>query len=151
MASDGIHSNLRQVSAICHLTSAITFTALILALLACGHSTTAPQLGDDIELHYGASVEIPGDTVHVRFTDVTSDSRCPIGVLCIWAGEAAALFSVGANQTVTLTLGADAAKAMAIVRGYHMMLVALKPYPTAGGSPIKADYVATLRFTSAND
>ncbi len=125
---------------------------IVAALLsACIRSSTGPQLGDNVELRYGASVMLPGDTVNVQFTDVTADSRCPTGAQCVWAGEATMLLTVGYNQQVSLTLGADATRAMAIARGARITLVALKPYPTLNGSPVKADYVATLRFDSAKD
>lgn len=120
-------------------------------LAACGRSTTDPQLGDNNEVRYGAAVTIPGDTTTVRFTDVTSDSRCPTGAQCVWAGEAVVLFTVGGSEKVTLTLGASAATATAIVRGKQLTLVALKPHPTADSPHAKSDYVATIRFTSAND
>lgn len=120
-------------------------------LVACGGSSTAPQLGENVEVRLGASVEIPGDTTSVRFTDVTSDSRCPTGAQCVWAGEAVAVFTVGGKDVVSLTCCGNAPKATAIVRGKQLTFVALKPAPALGGGPAKADYVATIRFTSAND
>jgi hypothetical protein len=120
-------------------------------LAACGGTSTAPQLGENIEVRLGTSVEIPGDTTRVRFTDVTSDSRCPTGAQCVWAGEAVAVFIVGGKDTVSLTCCGNAQKATAIVRGKQLTFVALKPAPALGGSPAKTDYVATIRFTSAND
>ena len=70
---------------------------------------------------------------------------------CVWAGEAVVLFTVGNAEQVTLTLGADAAKAHAIVRGYQVVLKGLAPAPTAGVPTVKSAYVATLVFTSAKD
>ena len=126
--------------------------SLLLAVLltACGTSTE-PRLGEDIEIRLGTTVEIPDDSTRVRFTDVTSDSRCPTGAQCIWAGEAVALFTVGNNQQVSLTLGADASKATVIVRDKQFTIVALKPYPKVNESIVKGDYIATIRFTSAKD
>lgn len=126
--------------------------ALILALVlaACGTSTE-PQLGEDFEIRLGTTIEIPDDSTRVQFTDVTSDSRCPTGAQCVWAGEAVLLFTVGSNQQVTLTLGADASKATVIVRGKQFTLVALKPQPKVNETIVKGDYIATVRFTSAKD
>ena len=124
---------------------------LALALAACGAQGTEPALGENIALRFGASVTIPGDSVAVRFTDVTSDSRCPSNVQCVWAGEAETVFTVGATQQVTLTLGADAKKATAIARGHQITLLALKPYPTSTATIAKSDYIATIRITSAAD
>ena len=126
--------------------------SLLLAILlaACGTSTE-PQLGDNIEIRLGSTIEIPDDSTHVKFTDVTSDSRCPTGAQCVWAGEAVVQFTVGNSQQVSLTLGADASKATVIVGMKQFTLVALKPYPKVNESIDKGDYVATVRFTSAKD
>jgi hypothetical protein len=124
---------------------------LALALAACGAQGTEPALGENIELRYGASVLIPGDSVSVRFTDVTADSRCPTGVQCVWAGEAVTVFTIGAAQTVTLSLGADAQQATVIARGRQITLIALKPHPSSTAPTAKGDYIATIRITSAND
>ncbi len=122
-----------------------------LLLTACGVDTTSPALGENIDMRLGSSVQIPGDTASVQFTDVTADSRCPTGVQCVWAGEAVTLFTVGANEQHSLTLGADASKATVIAHGYQLTLVALKPYPTSTATPVQSDYVATIRITSAKD
>lgn len=126
--------------------------SLLLAVLltACGTSTE-PRLGEDIEIRLGTTIEIPDDTTRLRFTDVTSDSRCPTGAQCVWAGEAVALFTVGSNQQVSLTLGADASKATVIVRDKQFTIVALKPHPKVNETIAKGDYIATIRFTSARD
>ncbi len=121
-----------------------------LLLTACGTSTE-PQLGDNIEIRLGTTIEIPDDSTRVTFTDVTSDSRCPTGAQCVWAGEAVLLFTVGNSQQVSLTLGADASKATVIVRDKQFTLVALKPHPKVNESFAKGDYIATIRFTSARD
>ncbi len=121
-----------------------------LLLTACG-TTTEPQLGENFDIKLGTTIEIPDDSTRVTFTDVTSDSRCPTGAQCVWAGEAVALFTVGGTQQVPLTLGADASKATVIVRGKQFTIVALKPYPKVNETIAKSDYIATIRFTSAQD
>ncbi|HEY3287339.1 MAG TPA: hypothetical protein VGJ96_09520 [Gemmatimonadaceae bacterium] len=127
--------------------------SLLLALFvaACGRDTTEPALGENIDMRLGTSVQVPGDTLSVKFTDVTADSRCPTGVQCVWAGEATTVFTVGGSQQVTLILGADATKARVITHGNQVTLVALKPYPTSTGPIVKGDYTATIKITSAKD
>ena len=126
---------------------------LVLAALlaACGQDTTGIRFGDNVDVKYGATLVAPGDTASVRFTDVTADSRCPSGAQCVWAGEATVLLTVGGAQQVSLTLGADASKATAIVRMLQVTLVALKPAPAVNATIAKGDYVATLKFGSAKD
>ncbi|MDP1890025.1 MAG: hypothetical protein Q8K55_03965 [Gemmatimonadaceae bacterium] len=123
---------------------------LALILSACGTSTE-PQLGENFEIQLGTTIEIPDDSTRVKFTDVTSDSRCPTGAQCVWAGEAVVQFTVGSTQQVSLTLGADASKATVIIGMKQFTLVGLKPYPKLNESIAKGDYIATIRFTSAED
>jgi hypothetical protein len=120
-------------------------------LIGCGQNTTGLQLGDNVDVKYGATLVVPGDTTSVRFTDVTSDSRCPSGAQCVWAGEATVLLTVGGTQAVSLTLGADSSKATATVRMTRITLVALKPYPSLNAPIAKSSYVASLRFGSTKD
>ena len=125
--------------------------ALAALLAACGQDTTGIKLGDNVDVKYGSTLVVSGDTTSVRFTDVTADSRCPTGAQCVWAGEATVLLTVGGAQQVPLTLGADASKATAIVRMVQVTLVALRPAPAVNAPIAKGDYVATLRFGSAKD
>lgn len=78
------------------------------------------------------------------------DSRCPLGVLCVWAGEVSVDLDVrvgdGALQAHTLTLrtaGAeDASTAMAA--DFRIALVGVLPYPVFGLPPDPAGYVARV-------
>lgn len=128
------------------------WAALLLAA-SCAGTAVEPQLGENVEVKYGASVRIPGDTAHAQFTEVTSDSRCPTNAQCVWAGEATVLFTVGGTEKVSLRLGGAVAGLgpTAIVRGRQITLVALAPHPAAGTATVKANYVATIRFDSAKD
>lgn len=119
--------------------------------VACGAQATAPKLGEKTEVRFNEAVRIPTDTTTVRFTGVTSDSRCPSGAQCIWAGEATVVLTVGGTQSVTLRLQPGAPGATAIVGGYQITLVALAPHPAVNKSIVQNDYVATIQFDSAKD
>jgi hypothetical protein len=60
-------------------------------LLGC---STIPQsdykakLGQEVSLKVGQSVLIEGKNLHIKFTDVEEDSRCPRNVTCVWQGQA---------------------------------------------------------------
>lgn len=126
--------------------------ALILAAClaaACGAQSTAPKFGENVTVRVNAAVRIPSDTTTVRFIGVTADSRCPSGAQCIWAGDAAVVFLVGGTQQVTLHTNDGAASAF--VAGRLLTLVSLSPYPSVSTPIAKNDYVATIRFDTAND
>lgn len=118
---------------------------------ACGAQSTAPRLGENIVVRFNEAVRIPSDTTTVRFAAVTSDSRCPSGAQCVWAGEATVVFTVGGVRPVTLGLQPGSVPSTAIVGMYQITLVALTPYPAVNKSIAKSDYVATIRFDSARD
>jgi hypothetical protein len=98
-----------------------------------------------------------GERLH--FDRVVADSRCPQGVLCIWAGEAEASFSLQANGRVVtpFTLGisgglvaADTVQSMQAFRPvtvgrYRMTLLQLDPYPKEGRDPLTVTSTALIR------
>jgi hypothetical protein len=126
--------------------------ALILAAVlsaACGAPSTAPVFGENVTVQYNAAVRIPSGTTMVRFISVTTDSRCPFGAQCIWTGDAAVVFLVGGTQQVTLHT--NAGTSTVILAGRRLTLVSLSPYPNVSTPIALQDYVATIRFDTAND
>lgn len=43
--------------------------------------------GSSFQLALGSTVRIRGTDLHVTFQRVVEDSRCPVNVQCVWAGE----------------------------------------------------------------
>jgi hypothetical protein len=64
----------------------------LLALLALGASAPSAQvsIGKEFDLAVGESATVESEPLTVGFEKVAADSRCPIGVLCCWEGDAAA-------------------------------------------------------------
>lgn len=116
---------------------------------ACGAQSTAPKFGEKVTVRFNAAVRVPSDTTSVRFIGVTADSRCPSGAQCVWAGDAAVAFLVGGTQQVTLHTNEGAASAF--VAGRLLTLVSLSPYPKLSTPIAQGDYVAIIRFDTAND
>jgi len=94
--------------------------------------------------------------IEVALVRVASDSRCPAGVNCIWAGNATLeLTASRADQTESFTLrfgpagGNDVALAPDIVDrlGCRFEVVRLDPQPVAGRTIGPLDYRATVRVT----
>lgn len=132
------------------------------ALAAC--KTTAPLPtatvnGQLLTLPYQQAVALPigGASASLAFTEL-SDSRCPSGGQCIWAGEArvALVLTAGptAPQTLRLGLGAGPRRADSLPdslpltlsqRPYWLRLLAVAPYPALAGTP-PGPAVVTLRL-----
>lgn len=132
-------------------------------LAACSRESTAPaqapgppvaaasatvSLDQPFELGVGRSATVAGEGVTVRFEGVPSDSRCPTGVQCVWAGDALvhAVLSkdrkaFGAELHTTL----DPRSVDYLT--YNVALVSLAPYPSTSGSISQSQYRATFVVT----
>lgn len=131
---------------------------LAVAPLACGPAGSpvqAPSEGPDprtgmdgemsLTLAPGQSVTLGEvDPLRVTFQRVVGDSRCPVGVQCVWAGEAEVELRVaraGADTVVTLH---GVREPRRVEYGGHVILLAgVTPEPLQGGVD-PAAYRATL-------
>lgn len=96
---------------------------------------TSFVLGEQVEIPLRETVTHCNEPISVTFLDLISDSRCPIGATCIWAGLIEVLLSVNVNgQEQVFNLSSqpnfgDKVPESKIVNGYSVKLVDLKPYP----------------------
>ena len=126
-------------------------------LLACaggprpgGGSVQQAALGEDVTLAIGQRAVVDGGALEVRFDGVPEDSRCPVDVQCITAGNAVArlrLASGGDAQTVELNTTVGPKEATHA--GYTVRLVALRPEQTSGLRVTRGEYRAVLQVTKS--
>jgi hypothetical protein len=131
------------------------------ALAACASSSGLPtepvvysqsEAADSVRVRVGQTVVVGG--VKVRFNAVESDSRCPIDAICIWEGDAVAVFVVEQNcacrtPAFELKLHTTLEPKSGAAYGFKVELRHLSPYPSAS-SPIKPDaYSAWIRLTAS--
>lgn len=134
-------------------------------LVACGggsSSTGIPDLqeftlvqaADSVPLPYGRVVKV--GEVYLQLGEV-SDSRCPVGVQCVWAGDGVATIGVhppcfaggcGAPSGV-LVLHTNLEPKAGLGWGHRVELVGLKPVPVANKVIESSRYVAWVRVTRA--
>ncbi len=99
----------------------------------------APPSGSFV-LNEGESISFDSGNGRFQFLDTPSDSRCPIDVDCIWAGEVSTLLEVQFGQAelfrFTLTghvpgeiTGLDQEIATLDTLGYRFEMLAVSPYP----------------------
>ena len=82
----------------------------LLLLAGCAgathHDESAAQ-ARTLTLQAGETVSL-GDQGELRYVRTVNDSRCPVGVQCVWAGDAEVLFEFtvarGRPQALTLTV-----------------------------------------------
>ncbi|MCJ7605095.1 MAG: hypothetical protein MUO19_03565 [Dehalococcoidales bacterium] len=106
-----------------------------------------PELGVVFDLPIGRDAEVKGEDLRLTFEEVTSDSRCPLSVECIWAGEA--VYSVlfkkdGTSRTVVFTELGLGGQGEANFLDYTITAL-LQPYPNQPDDIDPEDYL--LRMT----
>ena len=133
-----------------------------LTAIGCGRQSAAPvvtaeyslqQAADSIPLHLREDVRV--GEVWMTLTGVPSDSRCPRGVTCVWAGDAVAAIAVhppcykaGCKAaSVGLELHTSLEPRAGVGWNYHVELRALHPAPVYGNPPDATAYVAWVRVT----
>ena len=99
-----------------------------------------------------SQIENKTDDVKVCLDSLIEDSRCPLGVICVWEGTAIARFSVtvnGQQQPVTLsTLNMPGYHPSdTILMGYKIEFFNLSPYPEVGKTHDILEYKAELNIT----
>ena len=120
---------------------------LALGAAACGSSTDL-ALDRPTPVPIDARIDVAGAPFAVHFAGVSQDSRCPMGAMCVWAGDAVAqvdLVAAGDSVRVALHSNAGAGPVSATFHDYLVELVALDPVPQAGRQIDPGAYVATLR------
>lgn len=102
------------------------------------------ELGETVVLKAGESAEVASKDVSIRFAELVSDSRCPEGMVCVWAGEAVVSLTLaepgrGERTTAQLTSTGRGGKQSAEFAACRVDLVAV----SSGGDQV------TLRVSKA--
>ena len=86
------------------------------------------------------------DDVRIRFDTVRADSRCPMDVQCVRAGEAviAITLSLPGEAAVGRELETVPARSQTRFSRFTITLAQLQPYPRSSQQIQPSDYVATF-------
>lgn len=123
-----------------------TFILTLITILGIG-GITAAQTTDKVTLKSGQQKSAARTHLKIKFLSVVDDSRCPIDVNCIWAGNAKIRVQItgvrGGPKTFELntTMGPKGDQ----FDGWAINLESLTPAPKSGTAIKPKDYRA--RFT----
>jgi len=124
---------------------------VLVALFCCKNDfISAPLvLNKPIELRYGEISKNADYNISIVLDSVLNDSRCPIGMECIWAGNAEVRFIYSsANSTQPFVLNTlTSFRTDTLIEGYRIKLNTLTPYPEAGLVIKQVDYKAEIQIT----
>lgn len=119
--------------------------ALVLLAIVPPDPAVSPQLDQAFEVKAAEVVTVQG--LRITFEGVSEDSRCPTGATCVWAGDAAARFTLelppaAALERILHTNGRFAQQTE--VGDFVIRLEDVRPYPKEGATIAPGDYRATL-------
>jgi hypothetical protein len=126
-------------------------------LLGCtediGIDIRATSLPATVDLHVGQSIKVHEDGSTITFRKVTEDSRCPIGFMCFWAGDAGAEIAIWQFQSsaTNCTLHTTLDPKIVEVGRLSVRLKHLVPYPRSDAEINPMEYVATLEIDWARE
>lgn len=122
-------------------------TLVVAVLLVCTMSLFPQSQPFTATLAIGKSAAVPDTNITATVDDVTEDSRCPTGTVCIWEGDAAVKVRFtapnAAAATYTLHTSARFSKT-ADHENLKVMLVSVTPHPAADSRIRRDDYRVTL-------
>jgi hypothetical protein len=127
---------------------AVYVTSLAVGCASASGTSVSTGLGQPFQLKVGQTASIESEDLRVKFVEVSEDSRCPLDVLCIQAGQARIIVQASkggqdlGSPEVTLAAGGEGSPAT--LDGYSISLTELAPYPESTNPTAPSDYVATL-------
>jgi len=107
------------------------------------------ELGDPIYLQSGDSAYIHNENITIKFNRLVSDSRCPQGGVCVWAGEAIGEIKFVKDKSQTI-LNISTNEGYKAYNGYLIDLVDVSPYPDLH-KPQPTVVTAKILVKKAND
>jgi hypothetical protein len=123
-------------------------TSLIVVVASCATVDTAvvANPGAEFSLAVGNSATISGTDHRITFTRLMEDSRCPVDVQCVWAGDAKIELTVSRNGAPrdTRVISLTPPNNEAPVGDLKVRFVALAPTPRQSEPPASRRYVAQL-------
>jgi hypothetical protein len=132
----------------------ITLSALAIAAgislfsAACAPVETAiiAEPGQAFALPLGQTAAVRGTDVRLTFKDVRTDSRCPVDVQCVWAGEAkiGVVISQKGTTDETKVLSLTPADSQMTAGKLRIRFVGLAPVPRQADAGTARAYVAQL-------
>ena len=106
----------------------------------------------EVALRHGESRRVAGEQLSVRFTRVVTDSRCPIDVVCVWAGDGVAEveLATAGGRTGKLELHTSLEPKSGLWSGVKVTLLELAPAPRASAPTEPAAYSVRLELERAS-
>jgi|GEM_PF-3566809 len=124
----------------------LSLVVLTISMIACKGKkksiTHSHEFNEDVTIGVGDTATFD-DGLQFSLVRITSDSRCPKGSNCVWAGEVVAVFT--ANEEEELTISSDPLKNPVKLGTYLIELVGASPEKT-DAAIAQGDYQLTFKI-----
>lgn len=116
---------------------------------AGGVINSAPQDGERLSICEGQQKVSDAGKMTIKFVSVMEDSRCPVGVNCVWAGNAKVQVTIskGESPEKTYELNSTLKPQSITAFGYEIKLADLSPKPGEKGKEASKTAVATFSLS----
>jgi hypothetical protein len=127
-----------------------TIISLLLLSFMWQGQTTEPMkevsLDEEFTIKIGQQVEVKEANLKITLTSVQEDSRCPVDVDCVWAGNAKLNLEVKRSKKkfVSASLNTTLNPREIHYKGYTIKLIRLSPERRASVPVDSNDYEATI-------
>lgn len=131
----------------------ISLFLLVAVLGTAGPAFAQHDIGDQFDLGVGQSATVGSAGLRVGFDQIVSESRCPIGVTCIWQGAATGRLWAESPSNPRKPFDLSTSKpfqTQAAFAGYIIKMIAVRPYPHYEEVIDPSTYVVTVLVTAAD-
>ena len=131
---------------------AVIFLSL-LSLIWQGQTTEPVKevlLEEEFTIKVGQPVQVKEANLKITFTSVQEDSRCPVDVACVWAGNAKLTIEVKRSKKkfLSASLNTTLNPREIAYKGYTIKLIQVRPERRTNVAVDPDDYEATLVVSS---
>lgn len=122
------------------------FLTVLLSLFFGAFLTAEAQTEQQIKVLVGKQKKASRSKLIVKFESLTEDSRCPVGVNCVWAGNAKIKVTVqqGNDPAETFEMNTNLGAKGANYGSFYINLLSLTPTPAANVRINRNAYAATF-------
>jgi len=104
-------------------------------------------LGDTVSIKFNETIKNDENGLSLRMDSVLNDSRCPIDVECIWAGNAKVRFAFKSNiDEIKFSLNTTLMPRDTTINGYKIRLLDLLPHPVSTHRISFNEYYANIKI-----
>ena len=140
----------------------LSYQALFFASIIISSGTSIPITFADVmqtssvnpnqfQLKINQTASLESDTIKVKFLNVTSDSRCPTDVTCVWEGEAKIVVNIlkDGQDLGDFNLTSRAVQNNQAFDGHQIKITKIDPSPTSDKRISLSDYVVTFTISKS--